>query len=86
MSDQEVLSPYWPGLGYIFQPSKLIRSTLLLDLNAQLAVHLESEGFAYLVGEVWPSPPGGVLALHEPGAVRGPALVIQPLAEGEGML
>ena len=40
----------------------------------------------YLVGQVWPSPPGGVLALHEPGAVRGPALVIQPLAEGEGML
>ena len=77
MSDQEVMSPYWPGLGYILQPSKLIRSTPLHDLNAD---------FAYLVGQVWPSPPGGVLALHEPGAVRGPALVIQPLAEGEGML
>ena len=46
----------------------------------------ESKGFTYLVGQVGPSPPGAVLALHEPGAVRGPALVVQSPSEGQGML
>ena len=59
----------------------LIGSTPLHDLDARTAYHL-----AYLIGQVGPSPPGGVLALHEPGAVRGPALVVQPLSEGQGML